>query len=113
MVHGWTEQDNVPNLNLQSGVENMKDFLTDQALPLIMNAANLIVFGIFLATHTLFLSVALVCLDFAGLKVSIDTLKEGPATASNIVSLLLCILAALGGIGLMVLWLLILLAPLR
>lgn len=91
----------------------MKKFLADQVFPLILNGLNLFVFGIFLATHTLYLSVVLVCLDFVGLKVSIDILREGPATASNIVSLLLCILAALGGIGLMILWLLILLAPLR
>lgn len=85
----------------------MKDFFADQAFPLILNALNLIVFIIFLVTHTLFLSVMIVSLDLAGLKVSIDTLREEPPTTSAIISLLLYILAALGGIVMTVLWILI------
>lgn len=88
--------------------DNMKKFLKELVFPLILNGLNLFIFGFYLATHTLYLSWVLLFLDYLGIKACVALLREEGATVTNIISLFLCILAALGGIGITVLWFLIL-----
>lgn len=80
----------------------MKKFLMEIAFALLMNALNLLIYGFYLLSHTMYLSWVLFLLDVIGLKVSFDMVKEKEEMASSVVSLILFGIALLGAVGLTV-----------
>lgn len=90
----------------------MKKFLMELIYPLVMNALNLLIFGVYLATHTMHLSWVLLLLDVLGIKASIALIKEKESVASSIVALILFLIALLGALYLIFLAVLILIEKL-
>lgn len=81
----------------------MKKFLMEIGFALLMNAMNLLIYGFYLLSHTMYLSGVLFLLDVIGLKVSFDMVKEKEEMVSSVVSLILFIIALLGAVVLTVL----------
>lgn len=80
----------------------MKKFLMEQIPDLFMNLMNLLIYGIYRLTHTMYLSWVLLLIDAVLFKAAFELVREHPGEITYIVSLILSGLALVGAVVLTV-----------